>query len=46
MEVIIIIIIITIDQNITLSGDLRLLVFDCIPSNKTFKPEVTGHRTR
>ena len=35
-----------IDQHITLSGDLRLLVSSCIMSNRKLTPEVTGHRTR
>ena len=34
-----------IDQNITLFGDLRLLVPSSITSNRKLKPEVTGHRT-
>ena len=35
-----------IDQNIILSGDLRLLVPSCITSNRKVKPEGTGHRTK
>ena len=36
----------TIDQNVTLSGDLKLLVTICITSNRKSKSEVTGQRTK
>ena len=36
----------TIVQNITLSSDLRLLVPNFSMSNRKWKPQVTGHRTR
>ena len=35
-----------IDQNIKLSGELRLLVPSCITSNRKLKLEVAGHRPR
>ena len=37
---------VNIDQNITLSGDLRFLVSSSITPNRNLKPEVICHHTR